>query len=79
MKACSERLKQIPADVRIATVFWKPDANLTDIQPDFYMNATNDWIVFPHELEGLTDEEIRIKDPVVYALLKGEPEPRFAS
>lgn len=79
MKACSERIRKIPADVRVATVFWKPDANLTDITPDFYMNATNDWIVFPHELEGLTDEEIRIKDPVVYALLKGEPEPKFAS
>ena len=79
MKACTERLKAIPADVRIATVFWKPGANLTDIRPDFHMHSTEDWIVFPHELEGLSDEEVRIKDPVVYALLHGEPEPRFAS
>lgn len=78
MKACSERLRKIPADVRVATVFWKPEANLTDIKPDFFINETNDWIVFPHELEGLTDEEIRIKDPIIYALIKGEPEPRFA-
>ncbi|MGI6495023.1 MAG: phosphoribosyltransferase [Kiritimatiellia bacterium] len=79
MKACSMRLRAIPADVRIATVFWKPDENLTDIQPDFYVNALNNWIVFPHELEGLSDEEIRIKDPVVSALLRGDPEPCFYS
>lgn len=78
MEACSSRIRAIPADTRIATVFWKPEANLTGIKPDFFINETSDWIVFPHELEGLTDEEIRIKDPIVYALIKGEPEPCFS-
>jgi hypothetical protein len=28
-----------------------------------------DWIVFPHEIEGLTPEEIAQKDPELAALL----------
>ena len=48
---------------RIATLYYKPANNKTDIVPDFYLHATDEWIVFPHELEGLTLDEIRLKDP----------------
>jgi uncharacterized protein len=38
---------------KFATVFYKPNKNKTTIIPDYYMNTTEDWIVFPHELIGL--------------------------
>ena len=27
--------------------------------PDYFVNETDEWLVFPHELSGLTPEEIR--------------------
>ena len=47
--------------LKIATVFYKPDKNKTTIYPSYYVEITEDWIVFPHELVGLTDEEIKMK------------------
>ncbi|MFT7532705.1 MAG: hypothetical protein ACI9FD_003738, partial [Gammaproteobacteria bacterium] len=36
----------------------KPNNNKTDRVPDFYLHETDHWLVFPHELKGLSDEEI---------------------
>ncbi len=49
----------MPLDVRVATVYYKPGRNRTAMQPDYFVTATEDWLVFPHELKGLTQEEIR--------------------
>ncbi len=68
-RAVLERLAPLNADVRLATVYWKPNQNQTDIKPDFYVQLTDDWIVFPHEMDGLTPEEVRLKDPAIYDLL----------
>jgi hypoxanthine phosphoribosyltransferase len=57
-------------EVILATVLYKPANNITDVEPDFYLEKTDKWIVFPHELEGLTDEEIAFKDPRVVELLQ---------
>jgi uncharacterized protein len=43
---------------RIATPYFKPGNNKTDLEPDFYLYKTEEWLVFPHELEGLTMEEV---------------------
>jgi hypoxanthine phosphoribosyltransferase len=51
-------------DVRIATVYYKPRRNETQLVPDFYVRATDAWLVFPHELIGLTREEILEYKPV---------------
>lgn len=53
----------MPKTVRIATVYWKPSRNKTAQRPDFYVHETEDWLVFPHELCGLTAEEIRAHKP----------------
>jgi hypoxanthine phosphoribosyltransferase len=63
------RLAPLKADVRVATVYWKPNESNADIRPDFYVRKTDEWIVFPHELDGLTPDEVREKDPAVYELL----------
>ena len=57
------------AEARLATLYWKPNANITDLRPHYHVRETDAWIVFPHELDGLTPEEIQIKDPVLAKLL----------
>ena len=49
----------MPRQVRVATVFYKPLRNRTKLVPDFCVHETEKWLVFPHELKGLTPEEIR--------------------
>lgn len=46
------------ANIKIATPYFKPDNNRTERSPDFYLHETKQWLVFPHELIGLSDEEI---------------------
>jgi hypoxanthine phosphoribosyltransferase len=45
-------------DLRIGTVYYKPTKNQTPYTPDYYVEETTEWVVFGHELEGLTDSEI---------------------
>ena len=49
----------MPETVGIATVYYKPSRNVTKLKPDFYVHETEDWLVFPHEICGLTPDEIR--------------------
>jgi len=51
--------RNAPEVIKVATVYYKPARNVTDIKPDFYLKETDDWLVFPHELVGCTDEEIK--------------------
>jgi hypoxanthine phosphoribosyltransferase len=44
--------------IRIAMPYFKPSHNQTGRTPDFYLHTTAGWLVFPHELQGLTDAEI---------------------
>ena len=51
--------KNTPHDIRIATPWYKPTKNVTDIVPHYYIHETDQWLVFPHELQGLTDVEVQ--------------------
>ncbi|MFK8081758.1 MAG: phosphoribosyltransferase [Granulosicoccus sp.] len=55
--------KNLPHDVRIATAYFKPGKNKTSFEPDFYAHKTDDWLVFPHEMEGLSRSEITSNKP----------------
>lgn len=69
-KAIKTKLEGIGAEPRIATVYFKPNKNQTDIKPDYYTKELGDnWIVFPHELEDLSAEELEAKDPALKELL----------
>jgi hypoxanthine phosphoribosyltransferase len=48
----------MPTDVRIACPWYKPKNNVVGIKPDYYVHESEEWLVFPHELSGLTQEEI---------------------
>jgi hypothetical protein len=59
LEALKERMRRnLPKDIRVATAWYKPSKNVTDLVPDFYIHETDHWLVFPHELDGLTREEI---------------------
>ncbi|MBC6905677.1 hypoxanthine phosphoribosyltransferase [Saccharophagus sp. K07] len=47
-----------PAVIKTACPWYKPSRNATNLTPDFYVHATDNWLVFPHELQGLTLKEI---------------------
>jgi hypoxanthine phosphoribosyltransferase len=55
--------KKNTPDIRIATPYYKPGNNKTRRVPDYFVHETNDWLVFPHELDGLSIEEIRDHKP----------------
>jgi uncharacterized protein len=63
--------KNAPQDIRIATVYYKPGNNKTGKAPDYYLHETDQWLVFPHELTGLTTEEIAQHKPRVSKLIEG--------
>ena len=68
-RAALQLLAPRASEVRLATLYWKPNANVTDLRPHYHVRETDAWIVFPHELEGLTAEEIQIKDPLLAKML----------
>jgi hypoxanthine phosphoribosyltransferase len=56
--------RNFPERFRSATVYYKPARNRTSTRPDYYVRTTEDWLVFPHEVQGLTREEILANKPV---------------
>lgn len=64
LSALTQKMRRnLPGDVRIATPWYKPGNNATKIVPDYYIHETDQWLVFPHELDGLTREEIFANKP----------------
>lgn len=55
-------------EVKTATVWWKPASNLTTLVPDFFVHESAEWIVFPHELAGLSIAEVLERKPGTEAL-----------
>ena len=56
--------RNLPEQIRIATAYYKPARNRSALRPDYHVRETNEWLVFPHELKGLTREEILEHKPV---------------
>ena len=50
--------KNMPSDVRVACPWYKPKNSKVDFAPDYYIHESEEWLVFPHELSGLTPDEI---------------------
>jgi hypoxanthine phosphoribosyltransferase len=60
-----------PEDIRVAVPWYKPTRNETTIKPDYYIRETAEWLVFPHELDALTPEEMRATRPELHAIIHG--------
>ena len=59
-----------PREIRVAVPFYKPTRNQTDRVPDYYLHETEEWIKFPHSLEGLTNDDIERHRPALFAVLR---------
>ena len=62
--------KKNTPEIKVATPYFKPTKNKTDRKPDFYLHETDDWLVFPHELDGLTIDEIKENKPALNGLIE---------
>jgi hypoxanthine phosphoribosyltransferase len=56
--------RNLPDRIRIATVYYKPTRNRSALTPDYYVRTTQHWLIFPHEIQGLTREEIMQHKPI---------------
>ncbi len=70
-QAMKDRLTAHGIEMKMACVYWKRLCNRTALKPDYFVRDLGDqWIVFPHEIDGLSADECRQKDPVLAALLE---------
>ena len=65
----STACKKNTPEIRVATPYYKPIKNKTSRVPDYYLHETDKWLVFPHELDGLTLDEIKDHKPEIKDLL----------
>ncbi|MEM6988740.1 MAG: phosphoribosyltransferase family protein, partial [Pseudomonadota bacterium] len=61
--------KNTPTDIRVATAYYKPARNSSPRIPDYYVHETEDWLVFPHEMSGLTRAEVGTGRPWIGDIL----------
>ncbi|MEO1078810.1 MAG: phosphoribosyltransferase family protein [Pseudomonadota bacterium] len=62
--------RNMPRDVRIAVPFYKPTLNRTTRHPEYFLHETEDWLVLPYELQGLSEEEIAEHKPWLLPILE---------
>ena len=69
--AVRDEMRKLGVEMRFGCVYWKPAKNRTDMTPDYIArDIGSDWIVFPHEIEGLALEEIVEKDASLAEMIK---------
>ena len=61
--------RNLPRDIRVAVPYYKPSRNQTGKAPDYYLHETDQWLKFPHSLEGLSHDEVRESRPELAAIL----------
>jgi len=54
--------RNMPDEIRVATVWYRPTAR-TVREPDYYVHRTEDWLILPYELAGMSIEELRQHRP----------------
>ena len=59
----------MPEEVRVAVPWYKPTRSLVDLTPDYFIHETDQWLKYPHSLEGLTFDEIRANRPEIWAII----------
>jgi hypoxanthine phosphoribosyltransferase len=84
IKAVIEELQRrargnTPEDIRVAVPWFKPSRNETDLVPEYYLRETEEWLVFPHELDALTPEELEQYRPDIAAIVHGVKSPALST
>ncbi len=62
--------RNTPAAIKVATPWFKPRSNATSRAPDYYLHETDEWLVFPHEIQGLSAAEIARDKPEIHKILQ---------
>jgi hypoxanthine phosphoribosyltransferase len=68
-----------PEDIRIAVPWYKPSRNETDLVPDYFNRETGEWLVFPHELDALTAEELKAHRPEIASIVASVKSPALSA
>ncbi|GGK55269.1 hypoxanthine phosphoribosyltransferase [Amphritea balenae] len=58
-----------PHDIRIAVPYFKPSRNKTGVDPEYYLHETEEWLKYPHSLEGLGVDEIKEHRPELFEII----------
>jgi hypothetical protein len=51
--------------------YYKPSRREVDRVPEYFLEETDAWLMYPHSLEGLSEDEIREHRPALYEIIKG--------
>jgi len=63
--------RNTPSCIKVATPWFKPANNTTGRPPDYYLHETDQWLVFPHEVQGLSAAEIKRGKPPIHQIMQG--------
>ena len=63
----------MPSDIRVATPWYTPSKNKTGRVPNYFIHEATQWLVFPHELTGLTIEEVYSGKPQIADIVALQP------
>ena len=70
IKRLESRLKRnMPNNVKVATLWYKPRLRRTKKVPDYFEHETENWLVLPYELTGLSDAELKENKTHAFQLL----------
>ncbi|MCB1755872.1 MAG: hypoxanthine phosphoribosyltransferase, partial [Gammaproteobacteria bacterium] len=61
--------RNMPGEVKIATIWQRPSYRRVDFKPDYFLYATEDWLVLPYEMCGLSPDEIKQHKPFLLPYL----------
>lgn len=61
--------RNLPHDIRIASVWFRPTEK-TLREPDYFVRETQDWLVLPYELSGMSIDELRRERPELGDILE---------
>ncbi len=61
--------RNMPRDTRVAAPYYRPDPGGVDSGPDYYLHRSDDWLVLPYELTGISRDEMAACKPWILPLL----------
>jgi len=65
------RLKRnMPKALKVAALWYKPASRRTERTPDYFQHKTDNWLVLPYELTGLSSSELEQQKPYAFEFLK---------
>jgi hypoxanthine phosphoribosyltransferase len=61
--------RNMAGEVRLAVPYYRPIADAPNPAPDYFLQQTDEWLVLPYELTGISREEMAAHKPWIMPLL----------